>query len=172
MFILFAGDATVFCESVKTVTANNKGDCYEVSTAVGSHNVSISIPSSALSSKTETCVTIGSIKSEMNTLFELPPDVTLVSPIIWVFFSPEIELQDSLEIRLPLTCNDIIDTKTNIKFGAALLRNDTLQEMFNFEVKTSVTVKDQYGVFKTNHLCCCFGLFIQSKQTSKSCTAT
>ena len=158
IFIFIADDTKLLCESVKNVTAdtcNKIGDCYKVSIAVGSHNISISIPFRVKFNTIE----IGTIRSSMDELFEPPPGLFLVSPIIWVCVSPEIELQESIEITLPFKCNDIPATETNIIFGAALQKNNTLWEMFRFESKTAVMVEGQYGVFKTNQLCCCFGLF-------------
>ena len=146
---------------------NKIGDCYTVSIAIGSHNISVSMPSRVIFNST---IEIGAIKSAMKELFELPPDLLLVSPIIWVFVSPEIEVQESIEITLPFTCNDIPAKETNITFGAALQKNNTSWEMFRFERKTAVMVEGQYGVFKTNQLCCCFGLFGPTKRY-KSFTA-
>ena len=142
---------------MKTVTIDERGGFCEID-----HHISISIPPGALANNSTINITIGVVRLAKTDHFTLPDGLTLVSPIIWICATPEVQLLEPATIILPhcvdldeITCTDDL----GMVFGKA---QHTLSSVVKGRQKHSIKCldnndaifKSDQGVLHTQHFCC------------------
>ena len=150
-------EALTLCDSVKTVTIDESGHSCEIDP-----HISISIPPGALANNSTINITIGVIRFAKTDHFSLPDGLILVSPIIWICATPEVQLLKPATITLPhcvdrdgITCTDDL----GMVFGKA---HHTLSSVVKGRRKHSIKCLDNndvmfdsdQGVLRTQHFCC------------------
>ena len=143
---------------MKTITVeDSRGFC-----EIDPHQVSVSIPPGALPKGSKTNLTVGVVRLANTDHFALPDGLTLVSPIVWICATPEVQLLKPATITLPhcVDLKGVTAAELGMVFGKAHHTSDTIIKgrsikMYNFQCldKNDITFEGKHGVLCKQHFC-------------------
>ena len=108
----------------------------------------------------KTNLTVGVVRLAKTDHFALPDGLTLVSPIVWICATPEVQLLKSATITLPhcVDLKGVTAAELGMVFGKAHHTTGTIikgRRMYSFQCldKNDITFEDKHGVLCTQHFC-------------------
>ena len=146
----------MLCDDVKTMTVEDSGGSCEIDP----HQVSVSIPPGALPMGSKTNLTVGVVRLANTGHFALPDGLTLVSPIVWICSTPEVQLLEPATITLPhcVDLKGVTAAELGMVFAKAHHTLGTIiksRRMYSFQCvdNNDITFEGKHGVLCTQHFC-------------------